>query len=56
MFHNRPIPPYYVRMKLEDIIVNLHFMILVEKAEQSNLNDDIGLSMLWFKGLTILRK
>lgn len=55
-FHNRPIPPQYVRVNLEDVMVDLPLMIPIEEAEQANLNDAVGSSVLWLKGLTFVRE
>ena len=52
MFHNRPVPSEYIRVNLESVMVNIPLMIPVDEADQSNLNDAIGSSVLWFKGLT----
>ena len=54
-FHNRPIPPGFVRVTLEKVDVNIPLMIPVEDAEQVNLEDALGSSVLWLKGLTFPR-
>ena len=51
-FHNRPIPPNYVRVNLERVAVNLPLLIPVEEADQANLVDAVGSSVLWKKDLT----
>ena len=56
LFHNRPIPPQYVRVMLENVEVNLPLMIPVEDADQASLNDAVGSSVLWFKGLVFLQE
>lgn len=55
LFHNRPIPAEYVRVNLEDVFVNIPLMIPVEDADQVNLEDARGSSVLWFGGLTIVQ-
>lgn len=54
LFHTRPIPPQYIRVNLEKVIEDLPLMVPVEEAEQANLSDALGSSVLWFKGLTFL--
>ena len=56
LFHNRTIPPQYLRVNLEEVIVDLPLMIPVEEVDQLTLNDAIGSSVLWFKGLVFPRK
>jgi hypothetical protein len=55
-FHNRPIPLQYVRVNVEEVLVNLPLMIPVEEADQANLNDARGSSVLWFRGLTFVQE
>lgn len=56
MFHNRPVPPEYVRINLEEVLVDLPLMIPVEEADMVNLSDAKGSSVLWFKGLVFLQE
>ena len=55
-FHGRPIPHQYVRVNLETVVVDLPLMVHVEDADQANLTDALGSSVLWFKGLTFLQE
>ena len=56
VFHNRSIPPKYVRVNLEEVMVDIPLMILVEEAEQMTLNDARGSCVLWFEELTFLEE
>ena len=56
VFHNRSIPPKYVRVNVEEVFVDIPLMIPVEDAEQMTLNDARGSSVLWFKELTFLKE
>ena len=56
VFHNRPIPPKFVRVELKTVGVNVPLLVPVEEAEQENLNDAVGSSVLWLEHLTILEK
>ena len=51
-FHHRPIPPEYVRVNLNSVSVNEPLLVLVEEAEQENLSDALGSSVLWLLDLT----
>ena len=55
-FHCCPIPQHYVRVNVEAVMVNHPLMVPVEEAEQFNLSDALGSSVLWVKNLTFLRK
>ena len=46
MFHNRPIPKKYVRANLESVDVNVSLLVPVEEADQTNLKDALGSSVL----------
>ena len=48
-FHNRPIPNNYVKVNLESVLVNVPLQIRVEEADQVNLKDALGSSVLWTK-------
>ena len=56
MFHNRPIPAQYVRVNVETVSVNVPLFVSVEFADQTNLQDAIGSSVLWPRGLTFRKK
>ena len=56
MFHNRPIPSRYLRVNLEEVIVDFPLMVPVEQADQANLSDALGSSVLWLKELVFLRQ
>ena len=51
-FHNRPIPLEYVRINLEGVTVNVPLLVPVSEADQENLADAAGSSVLWLKQLT----
>ena len=54
LFHTRPIPAGYVRVNLEQILVNIPLVFPVEAADQVNLEDARGSSVLWYAALTFL--
>lgn len=56
VFHCRPIPAKFVRVELKTVSSNVPLMIPVEEAEQENLNDAVGSSVLWSEDLTFLEK
>ena len=51
-FHHRLIPTQYVRVNLESVEVNTALMVPVEEADQVNLVDAMGSSVLWSRELT----
>lgn len=53
VFHHRPIPPEYVRVNLSSVSANEPLLVPVEEAEQENLSDALGSSVLWLRELTI---
>ena len=55
-FHNRSIPPQYVRVNLEKVDVNVPLLVPVEEADQTFLEDAIGSSVLWLKDLIFPQK
>ena len=52
LFHNRPIPKKYLRINLESVEVNVPLIVPNEEADQSNLEDALGSSVLWLRDLT----
>ena len=52
VFHTRPIPQDFVRVNIEEVIANIPLMCPVEDADQFNLEDERGSSVLWYAGLT----
>ena len=54
VFHGKPIPLQYVRVTLDKVFVNQPLMVLVEEAEQVNLEDAIVSNVLWARKLTSL--
>ena len=54
-FHNMHIPPDYIRITLEAVTVNVPLLVPVTNAEQENIDDAKGSSVLWLKRLTYLR-
>lgn len=53
VFHHRPIPPEYIRVNLNAVSVNEPLLVPVEEAEQENLRDALGSSVLWLKELIV---
>lgn len=56
VFHTRPIPEEYVRVNLEDVYKNTPLLFPVEDADQLNLEDARGSSVLWYTELTSIRE
>ena len=52
VFHTRPVPEDYVRINVEEIFKDIPLMYPVEAADQFNLEDARGSSVLWYAGLT----
>ena len=55
VFHHRPIPPQFLCVDLHSVAVNAPLMVPVEEADEENLNDALGSSILWAKALTFLQ-
>ena len=52
VFHTRPIPEDYIRVDIEEVFKNIPLMFPVEDADQLNLDDARGSSVLWHVALT----
>ena len=49
VFHHRVIPPHYVRVHLQLVVLNVPLMVPVEEADQATLSDALESSVLWSK-------
>ena len=56
LFHCRPFPPHFVRINVEKVLIDTTLMVPVEEADQTNLSDALGTSVLWLRSLTFAQE